>query len=182
MEVYTNVAEDKLLGNTPDPTWGCLEPAATVEKTFPYRGFYTIRLKNPIKLDPGQYFTVVVHPSVGGLASSRGEKSNNDLTFMTTAAGGWRNTRNTTFGDTLRLKAYTKLRAPGEVAPPIITPVPSPTVIPSATVTPAPVSPTNAPDVPATGDETPLALYAGLLALCLGGLALTLVRKRKTDR
>lgn len=74
---------------------------------------------------------------------------------------------------------------------PSATATPVPTDEPEATVGPEPTAaPTTKPasqpagtgdSVPRTGDETPLALYAGLLALCLGALALCLTR-RKTSR
>lgn len=49
---------------------------------------------------------------------------------------------------------------------------PIPALTPSPASPPVPVKPTAAASVPATGDGTPLALYAGLLALCLAGLVL----------
>lgn len=61
-----------------------------------------------------------------------------------------------------------------EVTFKIVTPAPAETAKPAGTTKPA--------DIPATGDETPLALYAGMLALCLGGLVLVLSRKKRTEK
>lgn len=55
---------------------------------------------------------------------------------------------------------------------------PIPTATPAVTATAVPVSPSAAPAAPDTGDETPLAICAGLLVLCLGGLGLILNRSR----
>lgn len=55
---------------------------------------------------------------------------------------------------------------------------PIPTATPAVTATALPVSPSAVPAAPDTGDETPLAIYAGLLVVCLGGLWLILNRSR----
>ena len=65
------------------------------------------------------------------------------------------------------------IRAPD----PTPSPSPVPTAVPPAVPTPVPTSP-----VPPTGDETPLALYGSLLALCAGALALTLAGRRRRQR
>ena len=57
-------------------------------------------------------------------------------------------------------------------------------IISPATATPAPTAvptaaPTSAPTSAPTGDETPLALWAAMLALCAGGLAAAVLAGRK---
>ena len=54
------------------------------------------------------------------------------------------------------------------------------TATPTPTATAAP-SATSAAGAPATGDETPVALYAGMLVLSAAGLALVLRKRRPTD-
>ena len=94
---------------------------------------------------------------------------------------------------TFTITAPTATPTPTPTATPTPTPTataeptatPEPTTEPTATAVPtATAAPTAsaAPRSPQTGDETPLALYAALLALCLSGLAVTLTRRKKGNK
>ncbi len=110
VEVYTDVDEASLLCDQPDPLNGS-KAAATGKRELTFGGFYTIRLDQPVKLEPGKYFTIVVRMPGGGAIYSAEETSKNDLTFKKEADGRWNNTSR----NTLRIKGFTNLRTDEEL-------------------------------------------------------------------
>lgn len=69
--------------------------------------------------------------------------------------------------------------APTEEPTPTEAPEATPTQAPAATATPAPTAtPTNVPGAVKTGDNSPIALYAGLMAAALAGIGAVVLKKR----